>query len=552
VHGDGSVHTEVHTLRRVNDQQGVEAFAQGTGLGRVDELLLLRTIGTDGRDYVPSRIDDDYAMQRLEPGAFVEWRYRERSAAPGAETAGAGQFLFGSETEPMVVSELIVIRPKDAPRGELRTRSLGEPTETIDLGDGRTATVFRRENVDALPRENFLPALQELVPVAEIGEDDAPFSRLRRIRVAIGARTKVTAPIAAQAAALANGVTGDRALVETIHAWCQTEIEDGPADNALDTLLRKKGNRFLLEVALLRAAKLDVVTLACAEQRPELTQSGDTLFLGQGPYDIPGALVSLANGERLHLFVDAPRHWPLGVVPAPRAGSRAIVLHDDRTETIVLPGNGDAVQTIRVRGAATVEGNELRIEATGEIGDLAGFGIAERLRELKENQQKVVARQIAQQIFAGFRVKSAQLGDPTPGKPLTIKASLTRAVQAKGQGVVMPLPLSPINYVKNFGDRAERTLPYHFPGELLSDWQIEVDPGQDLRFVDCPAPVAIDLGPLSHELQCQRVGNRLRFVRLSRIAPATLPASRFGEWLRVLADGDRADQLSIELSGKGS
>lgn len=550
---DGSWTSESHELRRINDQAGVEEYRTADAVSGADEVLLLRTIGTDGKAWVPGRVENAYAMQRLEPGAFVEWRYRERGKAPGADVAGAGQFLFGSETEPMVLSELVLIRPKDAPRGELRTRSLGEPTETVDLGDGRTALVFRRENVAALPRENFLPALQELVPVAEVGEDDAPFARLRRLRVAIGARTKVTAPIATQAQALVAGIAGERAIVETVHAWCQKEIEDGPADNALDTLLRKKGNRFLLEVALLRGAKFDVVTLACAETRPELNQAADALFLGEGPHNVPGAMVTLKNGERIHLFVDAPRYWPLGVVPAPRAGSRAVALFDDRAESIVLPGNPDAAQqTIRVRGNATIEGNELRIEVTGELADLAGFGLAERLRELKENQQKVAARQIAQQLFAGFRVKAASLADPSPGKPLSIQASLTRAVQAKGQGFVMPLPLSPINYVKNFGDRAERSLPYHFPGELASEWQIDVDPGKDLRFVECPAPVAVDLGSLSHELQCHRVGDKLRFVRHSRLAPVTLPASRFAEWLRVLADCDRADQVSVELVGKGS
>lgn len=546
---DGSWTSETHELRRINDQAGVDEYRTASPLSGADEVLLVRTIGTDGHDWIPSRVENEYSLQRLEPGAFVEWRFRERGGAPGAGEVAAGQFLFGSATEPVVLSELIVIRPT-AGRGEVRTRGLPEPTETVDLADGRKATVYRRENVPALPREQFVPPVQESLPVVEIGEDTPPFARLRQIRVWIGTRTKPTAPVRARAAALFAGLA-DRALVEKAWSWCQTEIESGPADSALDTLLRKKGNRFLLAVALLRAAGLDVAPLACPEVRPDLRSHGESLFASGDDHEVPGAMVTLGNGERIHLFIDTPRHWPLGAVPAQRAGATALLMRDDRVESVVLPTSDDAPQSLRVRGDARVENNEIRVEATLEIGDTQGFGLIERLREMKDNQQKLAARQIAQQIFAGFRVRSAALAGTEPGKPLRIQASLTRGgVQAKSDGFVMPLPLSPTKYVASFGDRAERTMPFEFLGDLASQWQIDVDPGDGMRFVDCPAPTAIRTGPLTYELQCTRTEHGLRFSRTARIRPGRLPANRFGEWLRALADADRADQMSVPLAAR--
>ena len=68
-----------------------------------------------------------------------------------------------------------------------------------------------------------------------------------------------------------------------------------------------------------------------------------------------------------------------------------------------------------------------------------------------------------------------------PGAPFTLQATLTRAgVQPDGANFVVPLPLPPDRFVASYGDRAERTLPLSFPGDLVADWQIVLDPGEQL------------------------------------------------------------------------
>jgi tetratricopeptide (TPR) repeat protein len=543
---DGSWLAESHELRRINDLAGVEQNRSASSLSGANEVLLVRTIGVDGRSYVPHRVEGEYAMQRLEPGAFVEWRYRERGGAPDAAPLSTPAFYFGSSDEPCQRSELVLILPKSG-RGELRTHDFDAPTATHDLPDGRKALVFTRTDIKALPQEQHLPPLPELLPFVEFGEDTPPFATLREHNTQFGVRTRPLAPIAAAAAQLFSGLADDRARLAAAWDWCQKTIEKGPADSALDVLLRKKGSRFLLTVALLRAARIDVVPVACAEVRPELGPGVESLFANTEHISVPGALVTLANGDRVYLFVDTPRYWPLGAVPAGRAGSRAYVLRGDDIEAVTLPGSADAVQTVHVRGEATVAGNDVQLQATAEIGDVQGFDLADRTRELKENVQKLAARQIATQLFPDWRVESAQIVSTTG--PFRLEAKLTRTgVQARGDGFVVPLPMPPGRYVTTYGDRNERTLPYHLAADTTSDWQIDFAPGPELQFVSIPEPVSIQQAMMAYDLVCTRHGDRLRFSRNVRLQAGTLPAAKFAGWMRALGNADRADQCSIELA----
>lgn len=550
VHDDGSWTAEGHELRRINDPAGVEAFGARTGLGSVDEVLLVRTLGTDGKDYVPARIDGDYAMQRLEPGAFVEWRWREHGRPPEAAPLDAGLFLFGSADAPCANCELVVVLPTDGDgrrRGELRTRQLGPPDATETLPDGRTAHVWTRIDLPALAQERFRPPPVELLPCAHYGEDEPPFATLRAQRVQLGRRTRTTAPIAAAAAAATAGIADPRAKAEAIWAWCQQHVEDGSSDQALDTLLRRQGSRFLLAVALLRAVGLPVAALACAPVRPELGDGPAGLFATDDALQLPGAVVTLPDGTRLPLFVDAPRHWPLGAVPAQRLGTTATIVHDTHAEPLLLTGGDAAAQSVQVRGTAALGDDGYRLEVDILLGDVAGFALAERMRQLPDTVRRQAARQITQQLLPGWRVDAAAVAPAAPGTPLLLRAALTRAGgQADGDRIVLPLPLPPDRLMADFGDRAERTLPWRLAVDLSSDWRIVLDPGPD-RVVALPPPVAVNEPPLRFDQQVLPSDGGLVVRRLLRIGAGTRPAADFAAWLRALATVDRAQQATIAL-----
>lgn len=543
VHADGSISTEVHELRRINDQAGVEAYGAPQGLGRVEDVRLVRTIGADGEFYVPSRIDREYSMQRLEPGAFVEWQFRTHRGAPGPGPFSTGAFYFGSGDEPCALSELVLVLPPGA-RGSLRARLIGAPRRDEVLDDGRRVLVYTLTDLEELPEEAFLPSLIEILPTVEYGEDDAPYATLRGHEVGLLGRTHPTAPIRAQAATLFAGLDDPRQRAEAAWRFCQEEIENGDSANALDALVRKKGDRYLLALALMRAGGLEVASLGCRPVREDLTDGRSALFAGTDQVDMPAAAV-LIDGMPLPVFPDAPRFWPLGRVPAHRAGTTAWLADGDRLTTFRLPGTDSATRALTVRGRAVVEGSKLTLNVTAEIGDVSGYQLAQQVRDLKENVKKLAARQIAQQLFDGFQVKSAKLleGDG----PTRIEAVLQRAaVQPAGDGFLSQLPMSQNKLVQSYGDRAERVHPCRFTVDQLDDWEIEFDPGE-LQIARLPDPVAIRIGGMQFELRCRRGEHGIVISRQLRMAPTTIAAADFGPWLDGLDAADRAEQATIEL-----
>jgi hypothetical protein len=258
-----------------------------------------------------------------------------------------------------------------------------------------------------------------------------------------------------------------------------------------------------------------------------------------------------ANGERIHLFVDAPRYWPLGAVPSMRAGAPIYVVDGDLVERTVLPVSDLAVQDLRVRGRVAAGDSQLRGTFTVEIRGMQGFAFADRMREMKANVRTLAARQMGQQMFAGWTVEKAAMPVLEPGSPFRLELTMRRGgVQATGDRFLAPLPMPPERHVASYGDRAERTLPYRQGQDVQYDWVVEFDPGDDLRVVRVPDPVSLQWGPIDYELTCTRNDGGLRFARRLRLVPATFPAADFGAWLRTLSSADQAEQATIELAAR--
>src|SRR5205807_2632792 len=93
VYKDGSQTDHVHQIYKILDQHAVEKYHTLTLPG---EILELHTIAADGSVYEPIMTDDtrEIILPKLEPGAFVEYRYRNvRSAAPEFQY-DSGAFYF--------------------------------------------------------------------------------------------------------------------------------------------------------------------------------------------------------------------------------------------------------------------------------------------------------------------------------------------------------------------------------------------------------------------------------------------------------------------------
>lgn len=546
---DGSHLVEIHELRAVNDLQGVESLRSAEAPARADELLLLRTVGKDGKTYIPSRVEGSFSMPRLEPGSFVEWRYRTHHRAPGAEPWRLEDFLFASQQEALDVTEWILIVPTGS-RGELRLRNLDLRAETTALDGNRTAFVLRRTDVARLPQESSPPPSEALIPMAGYGEDADIWPQLRSQRAGMLWRTRATPVIAAFATELLKDATGDSEKIARIVEFCQRDIADGEGNDATEVLLRKKGNRYLLTLALLRAGEIPLDLASCESALRSITGEGEPLFATGDRAPLPCLRLRPRDGNETWMFYDSPRHWPLGVVPAHRSGGLAYILSDDAAEQVRLPNATGAVQDFAILATCTFGNDGTVMRASMHLLGYSGFSAAEQVRKIPADRQKLAARQLGQQFLEGWRIRSAAcVGLEPVGKPLQLDLEVSGpAPQQDGDGRwLATLPVPPMRLRATFGDRDERSLPLQLDTDLQFHHRVKMEAGEGRAFGSVPAPRLHAFGPLDYQLTFSREGSALIVERRVRLRPHVIEPGLYADWIRLLAAIDRAEEERLLL-----
>lgn len=548
---DGSRVEEVHQVRRINDLAGVERYQQATDAARANEVLHLRTIARDGLSYVPNRVDNDFAMPRLEPGAVVDGAWRTFQRAPGADPWRGPEFHFQSPDEPYVHSELVVVLPASHP-GSFRTRNFAGDPDVIRLDDGRTAHVFVRKEVPRLTPEKLAPPLEEIVPLVHYGADRRPGARARRARDHLAFRTRSSPLVAEQAQKLTATLRGDLAKAEAVHRFVHGEIptSEGASDPTA-VLVRRQGARFWLEVALLREAGVPLHFAVAAPRIDAMERRAAPLFTGDEQHQLDAVRIEPADGAPIWLFADAPRYWPLGRIPAERLGAQALLLDVGTWLPVRIPG-GDptAEEGIAVQGTSSLDasGNaSCAVELT--FRGIDGFGAADQLRDRDDNIRKLAARQVAGQVFPGWRPDDVKIELEQLGEPLRARGTLSkaRAVSAAGEASLLDLPLAKGNWLARLGDRAERVQPLALATLSAASFELAIDPGPALRVAELPADVHITHPLLDYSLTFTRNGEGIVMRREYLQRPGRLPANQFGEWLRVLRALDLAEDARLRL-----
>ena len=548
---DGSRVEEVHQVRRINDLAGVERHQQASDAARANEVLHLRTIASDGLSYVPNRVDNDFAMPRLAPGAIVDGAWRTFQRGPGADPWRGPEFHFQSADEPYVHSELVVVLPASHP-GSFRTRNFGDDPDVIRLDDGRTAHVFVRKDVPRLTPEKLAPPLEEIVPLVNYGADRQPGARARRARDYLAFRTRSSPLVAEQARELTATLTSDVAKAEAIHRFVHEEIPTSAgASDPTAVLVRRQGARFWLEVALLQEAGVPLRFAAAAPQIDAMDRRAAPLFTGDEQHPVDAVRIEPADGPAAWLFADAPRYWPLGRIPAERLGAAALLLDVGTWLPVRIPGgNPTEDEGIAVRGTLSLDasGNATcAVELTFRGVD--GFGAADQLRDRDDNIRKLAARQVAGQVFPGWRPDDVKIELEQHGEPLRAHGTLSkaRAVSAAGEASLLDLPLAKGNWLARLGDRAERAQPLALATLSAASFELAIDTGPALRVAELPDDVHITHPLLDYSLTFARKGEGIVMRREYLQRPGRLPANQIGEWLRVLRALDLAEDAKLRL-----
>ncbi len=428
-------------------------------------------------------------------------------------------------------------------------RNLPKPDAEEKLADGRRVLTFRRENVARLPQEAMTPPAEEFVATAAYGEDEPAWPAMRQLRLAMLARSRPTPPIRAFVEETCKDAANDLEKLRRLHAFCQAEIADGNASQATEVLLTRKGDRFLLLLALARAADLDVTPAACLPARRELATDAEPLFAQGNPAQMPAFVVRPREAGPVWVFADAPRFLPLGMIPGQRGGTDAWLL-GAMPQSTQLPAATTSPQDIDATGEGVLERDALLVKGRLKLDDVTGYGIADQIRRRTKDVRNVAARQLCTQLFDGWRVRNAKLAGMDPGgQPLLLDFEVQNAgLQKDGEGRwLLPVPLPHSKLRDSLGDREERKLPMRLAQDLAIHNRFVIDPGEDREFAALPQPLVVSFGPLEYHLTFLRDGRKVVVDRRLRVRPMTLPVSLYGEWLRVIGAIDRAEKQTLSL-----
>ena len=424
----------------------------------------------------------------------------------------------------------------------------------IALEDGVTAHVYRLTDMPRLPNERNPPPLQDVAPVVTYGNDASPDAEARSSYAQAASRSVATPVLTARTAEVTAGLRGDFERAAAIHRFVHDAISDGPGStDPTGILLRGRGPRFYLEVAMLQAAGVPYDHAVVARTQEDLSGAPVPFFLGEQQYEVTAVRVAPGDGPPFWLFADSPRYYPPGEIPADRLRAPGLLLAEGGAEPVRLPGGSPVASTgFEVRAVLQLEQDgRASMKATGRLRGAIGFQASEQMRTAEDNVRNVVARQVVGRMFEGWTITDAKLtGLTPPGQPLQTRAVLSkgRALESAGDRLLLNLPLTKTEFLATMGDRAERRLPMRLDRFNASSWEVAIDPGDHYRFTSLPAPVRVRHHLIDFSLTYRRDSHRVIVRREVVQHPGTVAPSQFAEWLDLLRKLDLAEDANLELA----
>ena len=560
VYRDGSFVGEVYQVRRINDQKGIEMYKEDGEAAEAEELLDIRTIHRDGSSYAPHLVRSTFQMPQMEPGCFLLHHYRNYQGAPGADLLDFTRFYFQSKDEPFRFSRLVVLLPKNQELGDFVLRNF--PRKEVrkqEVGD-LVAWIFEKRDMPRLETERYAPPVEKLVPWVTFGREGAIQSTVRKGRNNLLAQTYPYLEIREKANELCKDKKGDLAQAKAIHDFVNEHCPDASqrpgSPDPVSVLLKGEGERFFLELSLLRARGIPWTGALIHPRPPELDNNPDPLFDPEQFWVYPAARVEPRDGPSYWLMPGTPRYFPFGKpIPQlgrnPLGGAPALLLEGDAGTPVRMP-RGDLLelaQTI-VKAKLRLQGTDGVLEASILFPGLQGFALKEVLKARPANVRRIIAQRIAGQTFAGFRVQKAVYPDlQRKGTPLRIELQLLRRdlVDKIGSRWSLPSLLPPMGLTRSFGGRPSRKLPMDLKLFAVSDFSLEIDPG-DFSIMDLPKGIMVRKFIIDFATTVKPLGDKgVKIHRRFFLLPGTISPDRYQEFLATCRKIDEAGRKRIHL-----
>lgn len=248
---DGAYAQYVHQAIQVLNQEGIDEWAEMViPKGQNVEIIMARTITPDGEEWAVSNVQDlgdeqALSMYGIEEGAVIEYAYLQRGGRddPGLNVYKGGYF-FGSDDDPMVLSQLTLIRPETLPFQLDRNPEDFAPVRE-ERKEGRIITTWKNEMQEGLRAENFAPPLAERVPSLQWTTTADWLTFAERQQYSLLGTVEPSPELDRLAERLAEQAGTAEELIHDVYEWVRTNIESGSGGaTTADTLALRAGNSF--------------------------------------------------------------------------------------------------------------------------------------------------------------------------------------------------------------------------------------------------------------------------------------------------------------------
>ncbi|MFL6213818.1 MAG: DUF3857 domain-containing protein [Blastocatellia bacterium] len=495
---------------RVRDIAGRTIKPDGTIIELKKDAVFERTIVKVSGIKVKAK---SFAMPGVEPGAIIEYRWREIFAFDDANNV---RLQFQRDIPVQLVRYHIKPFPFISAGMAAQTFNAGDPMFTKErdgfyLTEMTNMPAFREE--PNMPPEDQVRAWTLLYYSKDVKKKPAEYWRERGKSESdvVKPLIKANDDVKKTAAQIIGDAATPEQKIERLYTYCQTKIkninDDASGMTAEDRKNAKKNNSpaDTLKHGAGTAGDIDLLFAALAAGAgfdARLARIGDRSrmfadFTFPNTYFVQAFIIAVKVGNDWRFFEPSSAYCPLGMLPWQREGQQALIL-DSKEPTFVRTQLSSPDKSVEKRTATltldadgTLEG-DATIEYTGHLAMIK----KEENDDDSQEQREASLRELIKAHLSTAEVTNIKIENVTdPAKPFIYRFHVRVPGYAERTG--KRLFLQPAFFEKGeptlFSASARRHQVYfHYTWQEEDNVTISLPPGYALDSPDAPAPFKIN------------------------------------------------------------
>lgn len=548
VYADGSRKSEIFQIFKILDKDAVEEFGRLSVPGRI---LTLKVINPTGEILEPVDVEKRgvFNIPGLDVGSVLVMRFIMFESDSVGEPLRLGQFYFQDPdcSKPYLFSRYVLSLPKDMNVHIERTLPDRFTEERVEK-EFETIHVFTARNAPVAEREYNMPPMEDAFPNVDIYQSGDWIQAAQRMANDIFPACKPTKELRSKAVEITAGPEGELEKARKLYAFVNEHVkEEQGSSRATSVLLEGRGSRTALFMALMDAAGIAYDYLRCG-LRPGYLDS-DLNWSDVSDALLPNELIRIRpEGKPAQLVSLDSRMTPFGEIPPYLYGAPAMKVTGKPMPIETLPGGHpitwlDKVIELKVKVNLTDAAVEGRFYLPGYNRNQFKEGL-QRLDD--HNRRQLFESRILPSIYPGARIMNLEIrgveGDEEPPAfvfDLDAK-DFIQPLADKDSCKLLPVPL---NFMRAFVGKTERTFPYLYRGYVSQKLVMEIDLGTDYEIMELPHSLVERSFFINYALIVSRKDGGIRIERRVDFLPADIRPESYPDLIDTLR---RIDEREVE------